>query len=512
MRAKRSNRTGARRVPHPAGCAGAWLAAGLVAAWLICRPAWAEQPPPQPDDQTSQAAAEPGLRTAEPADARLSTPLVKAPEDAPAQLRGSTDGPQPGFGEAEPESDVDSELDRARFRRALREAPVEEQPARRAEDDPYAPIGLRLGGFTLKPSLETGLLATSNATDAAGGQPGLLSETTLRLSGTGGVGDATAGFDSYGTFLRTLSGETLKESSVGLRGSVVMPLGNELSATAALAYSGGPESGSAPGVAEDAAAPAISHDLLGELMLAKEIGRARLSLDGSVERQTFGEAALADGASLPQQSHDNTLAELKLRAGYAISPALTPFAEIELGRRFYDQATAADDDGRPRSNVLGGQAGLAFDFGEKLSGSLAAGWLSEKPDDRRLAQVSGPQVDGSLAWSPQRGTMVRLDGTTTLEDDGAPGESGSILYAGRLSVERQLRANLTATAAIGAGYRTYAGTDGHDRLISAEAGGTYWLNRTTGLVARARHERQVSDLPDRTYNADSVYLGLKLQR
>jgi hypothetical protein len=111
-----------------------------------------------------------------------------------------------------------------------------------------------------------------------------------------------------------------------------------------------------------------------------------------------------------------------------------------------------------------------------------------------------------------RGTTVALNGSTTVEGATDPGESGSLLYSANLSVERQMRANLTGTASLGAFYRDYVGIDGHDVGWDAELGVTYWLNRYFGITGRVRHEQLVSNLPDRDYKAESVFLGVKVQR
>jgi hypothetical protein len=158
------------------------------------------------------------------------------------------------------------------------------------------------------------------------------------------------------------------------------------------------------------------------------------------------------------------------------------------------------------------RGGLAFDLGEKLSGEVSAGWVSEDFDDPRLRTISTPSFGGELAWSPMRGTMVGLSGLTTLEGTTTPGESGSVLYSGALSVEREMRANLTGNAILGAGLRNYSGSDGRDLIFNAEAGLTWWLNRYAGVTTRVRHERVESNLGDRDSQTNSVFLGLKVQR
>jgi len=214
---------------------------------------------------------------------------------------------------------------------------------------------------------------------------------------------------------------------------------------------------------------------------------------------------------LSQKDRDFTLYTTTLRGGFEISPALTPFAEIEVGRRLYDQSV--DDSGYERSaNRLGIRAGTELDLGEKLNGEISAGWLSEDPDDDRLTAISGASVNVDLKWSPERGTIIGLSGVTTIEGTTTAGESGSMLHSGKLTAERRIRSDLTANAALGLAWRDYAGSDGHDLIMSAEAGLTWWLNRYLGLTTRARYDTQQSNLPGRDYDSTSVFAGIKVQR
>ncbi len=220
---------------------------------------------------------------------------------------------------------------------------------------------------------------------------------------------------------------------------------------------------------------------------------------------------LEAGGTLSQRDRNSNLGTFVLRGGYEISPALSPFVEVEAGRRIYDEDL--DSSGYERSTTrLGARAGLALDLGEKLSGELAAGWIEEKFDDGRLAAISAATVDASLAWSPLRGTLVNLNGSTTVEGATTAGESGSVLYSAGIAVERQLLDNLTGTVGLGAAYRDYVGLDGHDLTWRQCRPGLVTFNRYAGLTGRARHESQTSSIAGRGYDAQSVFLGVKFQR
>lgn len=397
---------------------------------------------------------------------------------------------------------VNERVDRVAAIEALRRTP---------DDTPFAATGMRLGSFVLRPSLEQGITATSNASASAGGSSAILSETTLRLNAVSDWSRHSARIDAYGAFRRSLSGEELKETEAGIDAQLDLDLAEQMRGHAELGYVRRPESASSPVVIEGTAEQPIRQTFRGGLGLERDIGKLSFGITGRLERDVYGDADLSNGGVLSQSERDATLATLTLRGGYEISPALTPFLEAEIGRRYYDEEF--DSSGFARSaDRLGARAGVELDLGEKLSGEFAAGWLRESFDDDRLDPVSGPSIQAALAWSPERATMVNLAASTIIEGTTTPGEGGSILHSGRLSVERQIRADLTANAALGLGYRDYSGSNGHDLTFSAEAGATWWMNRYAGLTGRLRHESQKSNLPGRDYDANSVFLGLRLQR
>ncbi|WP_280823006.1 outer membrane beta-barrel protein [Pseudaminobacter soli (ex Li et al. 2025)] len=383
---------------------------------------------------------------------------------------------------------------------------------RRPRDDrPFDPLGIRVGSFVLRSSLDQGLTATSNADVSYGGSSAVLSETTLRLNAASDWSRHAAVVNAYGNLRRTLSGEQVKDSQIGVDGRLDLDLGDEMRAFGALGYLRRPESASSPAAVVGTLSQPIRQTLTGGAGLEKAVGRARFGITGRLEHDMYGDAELSDGGSISQKDRDSTLAALVLRGGYEIAPALTPFVEAEIGRRFYDQKI--DASGYERSStLLGARAGLAFDMGEKLSGEFSAGWLRETFDDDRLTPISGPAIAAALAWSPERGTTVNLTATTTAEGATAGGESGSILHAAQLSAVREIRADLTANAALGFGYRDYSGSNGYDRIFSAELGAVWWMNRYAGLTGRLRHEQLRSNLPYRDYDANSVFMGVTVQR
>lgn len=423
----------------------------------------------------------------------------------------------PAATEAEPEIDrnvrtgtIDA-ADRAPLDPRADRTEAIEGAAMQRDDTPYAPLGIKVGTFTLRPSLEQGVLATSNADSSASGRSATISESTLRLNAISDWATNSATIDGNYNYRKSLSGQEVKEWRGNLQGTLNVDLDHDWRAIATLGFDAAPEGATSPEGVPGAITQPQRKTFQGSLALQKEIGKLRLGLTGAAERSIFGDATLGDGTIQSQETRNSTLYTTTLRGGYQISPALTPFAEVEIGRRAFDET--ADLNGYERSSKrLGVRGGVELDMGEKLNGEMSVGWLRQTFDDSRLLPVSGATVAADFRWSPVRGTIVGLNGRTILEDTTTPGQSGSVLYTSGVTLERQMRANLTGNAALGLSYRDYKGTGDHDLIYSAQVGATWWLSRYLGLTSYVRHERLTSNIENRDSKTNSVYLGLTVQR
>ena len=379
------------------------------------------------------------------------------------------------------------------------------------DTDPFAPLGMRIGTFIVFPELEQGLSWSSNADSSSGGGEAVLSETTLRLNGESDWSRHSLQFGAFGTFRQTLSGADVSELSGGANALLRLDLADGFAASAGADYQVTPETATSAVVIPGAVSQPLRHALTGTLGVARSQGKFRLAATGRVERQIYEDAKLSGGGVLSQRDRNTTLATLALRTGYEVSPALVPFIEAEIGRRTYD--LRLDTAGFARSaDRYGVRAGLEIDLGDKLTGEFAAGWISEKPDDTRLAAVEGVSALASLAWSPSRGTTVNLAAATTIETTTQAGLSGSILYDLDMNIERQIRANLTGNVATGIGFREFKGSNGQDLIIDIEAGLTWWLNRNFGVTGRAGYENVNSNVTGRDAETLSAFLGVRLRR
>jgi hypothetical protein len=382
---------------------------------------------------------------------------------------------------------------------------------RSPDETPYAAPGIRIGTFILRPTLQQGIEWTSNAQSTAGGSADFLSVTSLNLEAASDWSRHSASLSIDGAYRTSITGSGFSEFTGSADAKFGLDVGTDYRVNAGAGYSRGPEAATSPAVLTGTLGRALRQTLTASLGAEKHAGPLRAALTGDVIRNTYGASALSTGGTVSQADRNNTLYSARLRGGYEVSPALVPFVELEYGRRIHDRRL--DSSGYARSaSVYGARAGLQFDRGDKLNGELSAGWITENPDDSRLASISALSLDADINWSPMRGTIVSLNAGTEIEGSTTAGASGSVLYDASLGVTRELRANLTGMAALGAGWRRYAASSDRDLTLNGQLSLTWWMNRYAGITGRASHERISSNVAGRDSQTTTVYLGLTLRR
>lgn len=482
------------------------------------RPVSAGAVPEEPQDGASLFPFEPGNDQATAPDMPRRTATTRQ-ERAEAQARRTA--PTAGEAPAEPaEASLRGPVQRVD---ALDEAPsrrLEAENTRQdaietgtieADENPYAPLGLRLGTFDATMTLDQGILWSSNVNSTRQGGAAFVSQTGLRLRAVSDWSRHSAEINAVGIFEKSISGEDFKETELGIDGALTYEPGRDTTVNATAAYRIAPEAASSPVVLPATDSEPLNHQMSASLGVKRSFGRTQLGLTGAIEREVFSDFEGLCCGTVSQKDRNYTLSTLTLRAGYEISPALTPFIEGEIGRRSYD--LEQDALGYRRSAARHAlKGGVEIDLGEKMNGEVSAGWLHESFEDDRLTPVSALLLDGALAWSPMRGTTLQLAGATTVEGSTSAADSGSVLYSTSLALRRDVRPDLTLGALGGLSFRDYVTSPATETTLSAEVSATWWMNRFAGIDGRVRHERFDSTLPNRDYDESSVYLGLKLQR
>ena len=373
-------------------------------------------------------------------------------------------------------------------------------------DDPFAPVGIRVGTFILYPELIQTVGVSNNIDKDAKATKGAFSETILSTRLLSDWSSNEAEFNSRLAYRKNFAGDAQQNPSAALDGRLRIDISRDTVATlrGAIDY----EREDYSDVLDDNALSGRADVFSGSLAATLSHDFRPVSLAGTLT------AARRSYSSLPAGSvdEDYTTLTAALRTGYDLSPAVKPFVEASLGRRIFDVPDPIQRDGPSRDAWLPAlRAGVTVDLREKLKGEIALGYAWNVPDDGAAAKTGTPTIDASLVWSPQRGTDVTLAGSTSFAPE-LNGLSATSNYATSLAIAHSLGARTTLTAAASLGYEDSTVEDQDKLLLSGVAGFTYWLNRQFALTGSYEHSRSFAVQPDNRYSADTLKLGVTLQR
>ncbi len=327
--------------------------------------------------------------------------------------------------------------------------------------DPYAPQGLRLGSFTVFPTLETGFAATSNVGQKASGKKadvGLRLRPAVTLESDWSRHSLTASLS--GEALRYVDNEKLSEygadAQANLRLDVRKGTQLELETGYALISTG---TGSSE-VPASAVGNQISHVLRAGAAVKHEAGVADLRLGSSVRRELFEDVDLSGGGTEDNSDRDYTEYGLSLRGTFNRGAVFRPFAEVSYAPRIHDKA--ADRNGLRRdSKGYAGTLGLRIDDDPLWAGEVGLTYLVRDYEDPALATEQAPGLLANLQWRPTELTRVDLSATMDIAETASAGVGGRPTWTASARVTHAISDNVNlltglsfSTADSSAGART----------------------------------------------------------
>ena len=394
--------------------------------------------------------------------------------------------------------------------------PIRQMPKKRKAhtepDDPYAPIGMRAGAFTLYPAVELIAGYDRNPGRMPGGSgaslytvaPELLVQSNwsrhelkadLRGSYTGYSPDETPTL-SRPYFNGKVDGriDVTHDTRIDLNGRLLVSTDNPGS----------------PNLQANIAKLPVFTTVGGSAGLVKQFNRLDLSIKGDVERTAYQASSLTDGTIASNDDRDYNQYGGTLRAAYELSPGVKPYIEFGADTRMHDLNT--DFFGYQRdSKGLTGLVGSTFKLTNLLTGDIGIGYGKRTYQDPRLDQISGLIGNASLIWTANALTTVKLTGTSTVSETVIPGVPGELSRDIGLQLDHSFRRWLIGTVKVGFGLDNYVGLDRQDKRFSAGAGLTYKLNRSVQIKGEFREEWLRSSVTGVDYTASIFLLGVRFQ-
>ncbi len=398
-------------------------------------------------------------------------------------------------------------------RLAAGEAPPEPLPPPPQEDDPYAPLGVRVGAFTVFPSVEARVGHSDNVgADAVDPQSGSYSRIIPAIEVRSDWirhefwGRAVASFLSY--FDGEWDDERSVEAEVGGRIDVRSDITVDLRGS----YFSSPESRGDPNVPDAVLDAPEARRFGGEGILARQFGRTRISLRGAMFRNEYEDAPLADGTTLDNGDRTYDTVSGGVRASHDLGGGVALFAETNVNRRRYDRAIdrSGVERGSRGFDVL---AGLQFAIADLFTGEIGAGYQRQEPDDPGLSDIEGAIVRGELAWRPSALTTVTVTGSILPEESVLEATAaGARVYSTDVELAHAFRRNLIATGRLGWSQADFVGSERENRWFEAGLGVEYRMSRELAFLIEATHERFEFTVPGDDYEDNRIEVGVRLSR
>jgi hypothetical protein len=431
----------------------------------------------------------------------------EAPADAslPADLDPASADPEPST--AEPtEGPAGAEPDAAEDGGGLPGVEPSFRPAYAdADENPYEPLGIRVGSFLVFPEVTLEQAFDDNVL-RTGAEPIsdriLALRPSLRITSDWNRHSLEADLSALLSRHQKLGSEDDRALDAALRGR--LDVTSDTILDAALGYQLSQESRGSIDFPDAATSRPDVTTRTASLALTQRFNRLAVRLRGVLtDSDRSGEGLDA--------SEDFLERELGLRIGYEVSPGLYLFAEQELSRRTYG-APAADDGLLRDSDGRTTRVGVAAEITAKIAGELSIGKLVETPDADALASIEGLVADGSLTWTPSALTTVTADFRSSIAPTTLAGSAGALERSADLKVRHEFRRTLAAIAGLGATARDFAGTAIEEDELNARIGLEYLISREWVVGAGYERTEHWSSEPGADYSDNLFRISGTLRR
>jgi hypothetical protein len=387
-------------------------------------------------------------------------------------------------------------------------------PARRRlipDEDFFAPTGFHVGGFVLRPAVETAVGYDSNPARSANGKSSWYAAVAPELLVNSNWSRHELTANIRGSYTDYENASSLNRPSLDARvnGRLdVTPLTRLDLETRVIVGTDNPGS---PNIQAGLAKLPIYTTLGATAGLGQRFNRVEVTLKGGADRTVYQQSTFTDGTTASNADRDFDRYFGELRASYELMPGVKPFVETGVDRRVHDLAidrsgVRRDSDGR---YVKGG---TTFELERTLTGDVALGWVERSYEDPTLPRISGVTFDASLTWLASALTTMKLTARTTVDETILIGVSGAFTREIALQIDHAFRRWLIATLKVSGATIDYVGSPREDERYAATALIAYKLTRELWLKGEYRHEWRHSNVAGNDYQADVVLVGARLQR
>ena len=385
---------------------------------------------------------------------------------------------------------------------------TDRRPGRLFTQEPYDPVGVRVGSFVFFPEFTMAGEATSNV---------------LRLEPADS--DVAAEFDSRARLVSNWSIHALEFNARGLTSfhdefpgeddafwnaevRARLDLGRRTNFQGLVSHDVRQEGRGAIDAAQTGDRAEVTTQTA-DLTFNHRFNRLSIQLRGGYDDIDFGPSDGGGGATNPNDDRDTQVSTEAARATWEFRPTFSIFGEIETNQRRYDDDAVADGFSRD-SNGSRLRAGIDFGSrGQTVRGQMSLGYGMQDMKDAGLGDVGGVVVDADVAWRMNELTTLRFLARSDIFDTNTAGSGGVLSRSAGLEARHAFRRFVIATAGL-----TYTDYDYNGVPISESELRTsllleYYVNREWTLFGQWDHINYDSNQPGSTWSADDLRVGAR---
>ncbi|MDP4002266.1 outer membrane beta-barrel protein [Methylobacterium sp. NEAU K] len=379
-------------------------------------------------------------------------------------------------------------------------------------DPAYAPLGYRIGTFTVLPSFAQSVGYDSNpdqtSRQLAKGSAALRTEAAVDFQSDW----SSSSFQGAlrGSYLETPQNEAASRPAADGTVRLRIDANRDLHIDAEGRFLVDTQRTSSPNLQ---AASATSRPLLAvygaSLGATETFNRLSVTLRGSVDRSEFDNARLSDGTIINQSDRNLNQYSLQLRTAYEITPDLSPFVDILGDTRVYDMRRDASGVRRD-SDGIAFMLGASFGLARSVTGEISAGIQHRSYVDPTLRDINAPLVNAALVWSMSPLTTVRLTAATGVTETTVVGSSGILTDVATLEVQHDLLRNLSIVVGGSFLRNDYQGSTIRESGFSATARLDYRFTRWLTLRGTYIYQQIDSTVAGSSFRENTFLLGLRV--
>lgn len=382
--------------------------------------------------------------------------------------------------------------------------------ARLFRQEPYDPVGIKIGSFVLFPELDLGTSYYSNVFHAPSAKSDVAFDVVPSARLVSNWSRHALEFSATGilSFYNDYTTEDDRDYQLEARGRLDITSRANIQALISRQQSFEDRS------ALDASSAGTRAKIIEDQAVAaynQKFNRLSLQFRGSISDYSYGSTDDA-GTVTNNKDRDYTQYEEAARATWELKPQLSPFFEVAVNHRDYSEAAQSDGINRT-SNGERYRFGISFgNDGDIVRGEISLGYGVQTPSDRRLHAVDGLIIDANATWRVTPLTSILFNAMSDVSETTTADVGGAFYRSASIGIRHELRRYLVVSAAF-----NYSNQDSQDGVISDNEfreilGIEYFADRNTVLYGRYEHVNFDGIGIPNDYVGDEIHVGVRLRR